>query len=75
MVRLFSTRVREHLASDRASHIFQQLQTSEHCPALCSTDCFHVLDHASTTFQLKIKEAIHIQRITPFESTMLITPR
>ena len=30
----------------------------------CSADCFYVLDHASTscTFQLKIKEAIHIQR-------------
>ena len=24
-------------------------------------DCFSILDHASTTFQLKIKEAIHIQ--------------
>ena len=33
--------------------------------ALCSADCFHVLDHASTTFQLKIKEAIHIQREQP----------
>ena len=47
---------------DRTSHIFQHLQNSEHCRALCSADCFHVLDHASTTFQLKVKEAIHIQR-------------
>ena len=28
---LFSTRVREHLASDRASQIFKHLQDSEHC--------------------------------------------
>ena len=35
---------------------------SEHCSALCSVDCFHILDHASTSFQLKIKEPFHIQR-------------
>ena len=57
-VRHFPTRVKGHLASDKASHIFQHLQNSEHCRALCSGDCFHVLDHASPTFQLKIKEAI-----------------
>ena len=39
ITRHFSTRVCEHMLSDRTSHI---------------------LDHASTTFQLKIKEAIHI---------------
>ena len=64
--RHFSTRVREHLASDRTFHILKHLQDSEHChSALCSADCFHVLDHASTGFQLKIKEAIHIQREQP----------
>ena len=63
--RHFSTRVREHLKSDRASHIFKHLQNSEHCRALSSGDCFHILDHASTTFQLKIKEAFHIQREQP----------
>ena len=64
-VRHFFTRVMEHLASERASHIYQHLQNSEHCRALCSTDCFHVLDHTLTTFKLKIKEAIHIQREQP----------
>ena len=43
----------------------QSLQNSEHCHASCSADCFHVLDHASTSFQLKIKEDIHIQREQP----------
>ena len=61
----FSTRIREHLVSDKASHIFKHLQNSERCCALCSVECFHVLDHASTSFQLKIKEAIHIQREEP----------
>ena len=60
--RHFSMRVREHLASDRTSRIFKHLQDSEHFRALCSTDCFHVLDHASAGFQRKTKEAIHVQR-------------
>ena len=63
--RHFSTRVREHLVSDRASHVFKHLQNSEHCRTLCSVDCFHILDHAPTSFQLKIKKAIHIQREQP----------
>ena len=35
--------------------------------SIIKTKCayFHVLDHASTTFQLNIKEAIHIQREQP----------
>ena len=43
---------------------------SEHCHALCSY-CFHILDHASTSFQLKIKEAFHIQREQPSSSQQL----
>ena len=57
----FSACGRERMFSDRPSHIFKHLQNSEHCRTLCSNDCFSILDHASTTFQLKIKEAIHIQ--------------
>ena len=63
--RHFSTRVREHLVSDRASHVFKHLQNSEHCRTSCPVDCFQILDHAPTSFQLKIKEAIHIQREQP----------
>ena len=59
--RHFFTRVREHMFSDRISHTFKHLQNSEQCSALCSNGCFSILDHASTTFQFKIKEAIHIQ--------------
>ena len=61
----FSTGVREHFVSDSASHIFKHLKDSAHCRSLCSADNFHVSDHASTGFQLKIKEAIHIQREQP----------
>ena len=55
-------RVRDILVNDRSSHAFKHLQDSAHCRTLCSADSFHVLDHAFTGFQLKIKEAIHIQR-------------
>ena len=58
--RHFSTRVREHLAADRASHMYKHLQQSESCHNLCSTNCFSILDCATTSFQLKIKESLHI---------------
>ena len=56
-----STRVREHLVCDRISHIFTPIHNSPQCRTICSDGCFSMWDHASTTFQLKIKEAIHIQ--------------
>lgn len=62
-VRHVSTRVKEHLASDRASQIFKHLQNSEHCRSWCSADCFHVLDHASTSFQLKHGVSLYISRL------------
>ena len=52
--RHFSTRVREHLETDRASHIFKHLEGSKECRSACS------LDQASSRFELKIKEALHI---------------
>ena len=48
MARHFSTRVREHLVSDRASHVFKHHRNSEHCRASCSVDCFHILGPAQT---------------------------
>ena len=58
--RHLATRVREHLTSDKNSHIFQHIKGSEACRSLCSEDCVSILDTASTSFQLKIKEALHI---------------
>ena len=58
--RHFATGIREHLASDKHSHIFKHLRGSENCRSRCSEDCFKILDSASTRFQLKIKEAMHI---------------
>ena len=48
------------LSDVKNSHIFQHIKRSETCKALCSEDYFSILDTASTSFQLKIKEALHI---------------
>ena len=53
--------MREHLVCDSISHIFRYLQNSQQRRTLYSDECFSILDYASTTLQLKIKEAIHIQ--------------
>ena len=58
--RHFSTRVCEHLSSDKSSHIFKHLQSSECCHQSCSVDCFEILYSTPTKFQLKLKEAMHI---------------
>ena len=39
---------------------FKHLQSSERCRQSCSADCFKILDSAPTKFQLKLKEAMHI---------------
>ena len=58
--RNFNTRVREHLETDRASHIFKHLESSLECRSACSHDNFAIIDQASSRFALKIKEALHI---------------
>ena len=59
------TKSSRHLASDKASHIFKRLQNFKHHRALCSVACFHILDHAPTSFQLKIKEVFDIRTEQP----------
>jgi len=51
MVWHFSRRMKEHLASERVSHILKHLQNSEHWHALCSADCFQ-RDQSSMNQQL-----------------------
>ena len=55
------TRINEHLNMDKASHMFEHLQDSPRCRTLCSSECFVVIDQATTRTQLKIKEALHIR--------------
>ena len=59
--RHFSTRVREHLLSNRSSNIFKHLQSSEFCRASYTPDCFEILDSVATTYQVKLKESMFIK--------------
>ena len=58
--RQLSTRVREHLCTDKNSNILKHLKSSDKCKKACNDTCFTILDSASTYHQLKIKEALHI---------------
>ena len=61
--RHFITRISEHLQKDLKSNIFKHLQESRACNSVCNKDCFSVIDRATTEYQLKMKEALHIKLI------------
>ena len=54
------TRIKEHLKTDKKSHIFAHLVNNETCKALSTENCFEIIDSATTPFRLKLKEAMHI---------------
>ena len=58
--RHLSTRIKEHLETDKKSHIFAHLVNNETCKALSTENCFEIIDSASTQFKLKLKEAMNI---------------
>ena len=58
--RHLSTRVREHLYTDKNSNIFKHLKSSDKCKKAFNDSCFTILNSASTYHQLKTKEALHI---------------
>ena len=53
------TRIKEHLKTDKKSHIYQHLSSNQNC-FNCGTDD-SILDYASTKNQLEIKEALFIK--------------
>ena len=58
--RYLSTRIKEHMKTDKKSHIFADLVNNETCKALSTENCSETIDSASTPFKLKLKEAMHI---------------
>ena len=55
----------KHLLEQSVRHLGESckckhLQDSPRCRTLCSSECFVVIDQATTQTQLKIKEAVHI---------------
>ena len=59
--RHFITRINEHLQKDAKSNIFKHLRESRVCNSVCNKDCFSVIDQATTEYQLKMKEAMHVK--------------
>ena len=58
-------RAGEHLNTDKASAIYQHLRSSNACLGANSENSFSLLDKAPTQYQLKIKEALHIEKLKP----------
>ena len=63
--RHFKTRIDKHIKKDNKSHIFKHLPSSETCFDSYSSLCFKIIDKANFIFDLKIKEALHINWKTP----------
>ena len=45
---------------DKKSLIFSHLLNNETCKALSTENCFAIIDSASTSFRLELKEAMYI---------------
>ena len=58
--RHLSARIKEHLETDKKSHIFAHLVNDETCKTLSTDNFFEMINSASTPFRLKVKEAMHI---------------
>ena len=56
----FKTRIEEHIKKDNKSHIFKYLHSTATCFDSYNSLCFKVIDKANSKFDLKIKEALHI---------------
>ena len=58
--RHFKTRIEEHIKKDNKSHIFKHLHSTATCLDSYNSLCFKITDKANSKFDLKIKEALHI---------------
>ena len=50
----------EHIKKDNKSHIFKHLHSAATCFDSYNSLCFKIIDKANSKFDLKIKEALHI---------------
>ena len=60
ITRHLSTRIKEHLETDKKSHIFAYLVNNETFKSRSTENCSEIIDSASTPFRLMLKEAMHI---------------
>ena len=58
--RHFKTRIEEHIKKDNKFHIFKHLHSTVTCFDSYNSLCIKLIDKANSKFDLKIKEALHI---------------
>ena len=58
--RHFTTRIEGHIKKDNKSHIFKHLHSTATCFYSYNSLSFKITDEANSKFDLKIKEALHI---------------
>ena len=58
--RHLTTRIKEHLETYSKSHIFKHLNTNRGCKELCDTEGTEIIDSATCSCRLKLKETMHI---------------
>ena len=63
--RHLSTRIKQHLETDKQSQVYKHLLSSSACELVCDENCFSILDHAQSTFALRIKEGMHVEWLKP----------
>ena len=56
----FESRFEEHIKKDKKPHIFKHLHSTTTCFYSYNSVCFKIIDIANSKFDLKIKEALHI---------------
>ena len=56
----FKIRIEEHIKKDNKSHIFRHLQSTTTYFDSYNSFCFKIIDKTNSKFDLKIKEALHI---------------
>ena len=68
----FETRIEEHIKKDNKSHIFKHLHSTITCFGSYNSLSFKIIDKANSKFNLKIKEALHINWRKPNLNTQQI---
>ena len=58
--RHLTTRIKEYLETDSKSHIFKHLNTNRKCKELCNAECFEIISSTTSSYRLKLKEAMYI---------------
>ena len=61
----FDTRRNQHLGTDKNSSILKHLNQNKECEKACNKDSFKILDTAKSSYELTIKEGMHIKWLKP----------